>query len=284
MLFGAVFVQFVPGWAERLSRHLHYNEATVQSTVFYGLILLAVLFVMPDGAAGFLRRCADGASRIREQLAERLAAGRERVSSKLAARNADCENPADGGDHLHRQRGRTRIDARRRRREELLDAADRVISRLGPQASMDEIASEAGITKPILYRHFGDKDGLHQALAARYVDALMSALRAAEASAIRAPTSPPGSTHTSRSSSGSPSATASCSAQRTSLERRRSSPSSGGGSPPTAPPRRRRASGGRASTRRSRSRGRTASSEWCGRSASGGWRRARCPASGSSST
>ena len=75
MLFGAVFVQFVPGWAERLSRHLHYNEATVQSTVFYGLILLAALFVMPDGAAGLVRRCAGGASRLREQWAGRSRPG-----------------------------------------------------------------------------------------------------------------------------------------------------------------------------------------------------------------
>ena len=51
MLFGAVFIQFAPGWADHLSKHLHYNEATVQSTVFYGLILLAVLFLMPGGAA-----------------------------------------------------------------------------------------------------------------------------------------------------------------------------------------------------------------------------------------
>jgi AcrR family transcriptional regulator len=41
---------------------------------------------------------------------------------------------------------------------------------------MDEIASEAGITKPILYRHFGDKDGLYEALAQRYVDQLMDEL------------------------------------------------------------------------------------------------------------
>jgi branched-chain amino acid transport system permease protein len=54
MLFGAVFIQFAPGWAERLSKHLHYNEATVQSTVVYGLILLAVLFVLPNGAAGLV--------------------------------------------------------------------------------------------------------------------------------------------------------------------------------------------------------------------------------------
>lgn len=44
-----------------------------------------------------------------------------------------------------------------RRRRELLEAADRVVLRDGPQASMNAIAAEAGITKPILYRHFGDK-------------------------------------------------------------------------------------------------------------------------------
>ncbi len=60
------------------------------------------------------------------------------------------------------------------RRQELLDAAHRVIRRDGPHASMDDVAAEAGITKPILYRHFGDKGGLYRALAERYVWALLS--------------------------------------------------------------------------------------------------------------
>ncbi|MCH0540014.1 TetR/AcrR family transcriptional regulator [Streptomyces sp. MUM 203J] len=65
------------------------------------------------------------------------------------------------------------------RRRELLEAADRVVLRDGPQASMNAIAAEAGITKPILYRHFGDKSGLYRALARRHTDALLAALRAA---------------------------------------------------------------------------------------------------------
>ncbi|MEU2182431.1 TetR family transcriptional regulator [Streptomyces thermolilacinus] len=65
------------------------------------------------------------------------------------------------------------------RRRELLEAADRVVLRDGPQASMNAIAAEAGITKPILYRHFGDKGGLYRALAKRHTDALLAALRAA---------------------------------------------------------------------------------------------------------
>ncbi|MBW5482872.1 TetR family transcriptional regulator [Streptomyces bambusae] len=66
-----------------------------------------------------------------------------------------------------------------RRRRELLEAADRVVLRDGPRASMNAIAAEAGITKPILYRHFGDKAGLYQALAVRHTDALLDSLRAA---------------------------------------------------------------------------------------------------------
>ena len=66
-----------------------------------------------------------------------------------------------------------------RRRRELLEAADRVVLRDGPQASMNAIAAEAGITKPILYRHFGDKGGLFRALAERHIDQLLARLRAA---------------------------------------------------------------------------------------------------------
>lgn len=65
------------------------------------------------------------------------------------------------------------------RRRELLEAADRVVLREGPGASMNAIAAEAGITKPILYRHFGDKGGLYAALAKRHTDALLASLRAA---------------------------------------------------------------------------------------------------------
>lgn len=69
--------------------------------------------------------------------------------------------------------------ATQRRRTELLEAAERVVLREGPEASMNAIAAEAGITKPILYRHFGDKSGLYRALAKRHTDALLATLRAA---------------------------------------------------------------------------------------------------------
>ncbi|MEO3868110.1 TetR/AcrR family transcriptional regulator [Nonomuraea sp. B12E4] len=63
------------------------------------------------------------------------------------------------------------------RRRALLDAADRVILSGGPEVSMAAIAAEAGITKPILYRHFGDKSGLYQALADRHVRTVIAQLR-----------------------------------------------------------------------------------------------------------
>lgn len=63
------------------------------------------------------------------------------------------------------------------RRRALLEAADRVIQREGPEASMASIAAEAGISKPILYRHFGDKSGLYQALAERHTRKLIEAIQ-----------------------------------------------------------------------------------------------------------
>ena len=72
------------------------------------------------------------------------------------------------------------------RREELLDAATRVIRRKGPAAPMDELAAEAGLTKPILYASFGDRAGLASALAERFVNQVAARL----ASALGTPGSP----------------------------------------------------------------------------------------------
>lgn len=63
---------------------------------------------------------------------------------------------------------------RSRRREELLDAAIEAIQTHGPGATMEQLARAGGITKPILYRHFGDRDGLLGAIATRYSGELMA--------------------------------------------------------------------------------------------------------------
>src|SRR4029450_7094161 len=73
------------------------------------------------------------------------------------------------------------------RRAELLDAAERAIRRIGPRASMDELAAEAGITKPILYSHFGDKAGLVTALAERVAGQLNAAVIGGLTSSQRQP-------------------------------------------------------------------------------------------------
>ena len=79
---------------------------------------------------------------------------------------------------LRRRVASEAVDARRaQRREELLDAAVRAIQREGPDVSMDALAAEAGVTKPILYRHFGDKGGLCHALAERHFDSIQNIAR-----------------------------------------------------------------------------------------------------------
>ena len=77
---------------------------------------------------------------------------------------------------------------RRARREELVGAALKAISRHGPGAGMEEIAAVAGTSKTVLYRHFADKDQLYLAVATRVDERVAGALRAAiaEASGFRA--------------------------------------------------------------------------------------------------
>lgn len=70
-------------------------------------------------------------------------------------------------------------EERAARRDALLDAAVEAIRRHGPGVSMEDLAKAAGVTKPILYRHFGHRDGLTTALATRFADGLQATLRAA---------------------------------------------------------------------------------------------------------
>lgn len=69
------------------------------------------------------------------------------------------------------------------RRAELLDAALRVIRREGDSVAMEAIAAEAGITRPILYRHFGDVGGLYRTIAEDYTIKLSGRFNLAVANA-----------------------------------------------------------------------------------------------------
>lgn len=51
VLFGALFIEFVPIWTADLNKQA--------PTVFYGVVLALLLFLLPSGAAGLLRRLAD---------------------------------------------------------------------------------------------------------------------------------------------------------------------------------------------------------------------------------
>lgn len=67
-------------------------------------------------------------------------------------------------------------DRRERRRAAFVEAADRVIREQGPGISMADVARAAGVTKPVLYRHFEDKGDLYAAIAKHYVAELMDTL------------------------------------------------------------------------------------------------------------
>lgn len=60
----------------------------------------------------------------------------------------------------------------------MLAAAVRVIRSVGPDATMAEIAAEATVTKPILYRTVGDRDALTVALSELLIDRINTATEA----------------------------------------------------------------------------------------------------------
>ncbi|GAA3871016.1 TetR/AcrR family transcriptional regulator [Saccharothrix violaceirubra] len=79
---------------------------------------------------------------------------------------------------------RTGTDSRRERwkghretrRAEFVEAAIRAVARLGPDVGMDDIAAEAGVSKPVLYRHFTDKTDLYLAVGRRGTAMLLDRL------------------------------------------------------------------------------------------------------------
>lgn len=79
----------------------------------------------------------------------------------------------------HEERLALRAEILERKRQRFLDAAIGVVRREGPAVSMSEIAHEAGVTKPIVYRAFGDREGLTRAIADRFADELAQSLQRA---------------------------------------------------------------------------------------------------------
>jgi AcrR family transcriptional regulator len=72
------------------------------------------------------------------------------------------------------ERGRRRLPVAERR-ELIVEAAGRLFGERGYDgARLDDIAAAAGVTKPILYRHFDSKRDLYLVLLARHRDDLQS--------------------------------------------------------------------------------------------------------------
>lgn len=71
---------------------------------------------------------------------------------------------------------RERDDRRAERRTQLLEAAVGAIREIGPGVTMEQLAKAGGVTKPILYRHFGDRDGLISAIAEQYASDLLTSV------------------------------------------------------------------------------------------------------------
>ncbi len=70
---------------------------------------------------------------------------------------------------------RTRRGRSASRRRALLDAAQRLIRSRGPDVSIEQIAAEAGVSRPIVYRHFGDRQGMAEAIAEDAISRAMAA-------------------------------------------------------------------------------------------------------------
>jgi AcrR family transcriptional regulator len=61
------------------------------------------------------------------------------------------------------------------RREQLLDIGRRLFAERGFEGtSIEEIAAKAGVSKPVVYEHFGGKEGLYAVVVDREVDRLLT--------------------------------------------------------------------------------------------------------------
>jgi AcrR family transcriptional regulator len=68
---------------------------------------------------------------------------------------------------------------REERRKALIDAAVRAVRRHGAGAGMDQIAAEAGTSKPVVYRYFTDKADLYLAVGQRVAQGLVDQITTA---------------------------------------------------------------------------------------------------------
>lgn len=83
------------------------------------------------------------------------------------------------GANARARRSRVRL-TRGERREQLIDVARALFAERGLDGtSVEEIAAHAGVSKPVVYEHFGGKEGLYAVVVDREVRTLHDGIRAA---------------------------------------------------------------------------------------------------------
>ncbi|CAB4871908.1 unannotated protein [freshwater metagenome] len=85
--------------------------------------------------------------------------------------------PPDPAELASSGRVRTRMSGNQRR-EQLLDVGRSLFAERGFDAtSVEEIATKAGVSKPVVYEHFGGKEGLYAVVVDREVQKLTDAIK-----------------------------------------------------------------------------------------------------------
>src|SRR4051794_12738928 len=78
-----------------------------------------------------------------------------------------------------RGNSRTRMTGKERR-EQLLDIGRSLFAEKGFEGtSVEEIAAKAGVSKPVVYEHFGGKEGLYAVVVDREVESLLGTITGA---------------------------------------------------------------------------------------------------------
>ncbi|MEC8998836.1 MAG: TetR/AcrR family transcriptional regulator [Actinomycetota bacterium] len=102
------------------------------------------------------------------------------MESELAAVSGEVTTVATGPSATGSGNGSSRMPAAERRRQ-ILDVALEAFGRSGyHDTSMNAVAAEAGVTKPVLYQHFASKHDLFEVLLTETGDALLRAIESAE--------------------------------------------------------------------------------------------------------
>src|SRR3954454_20963609 len=93
-----------------------------------------------------------------------------------AERSGPSTGASDSGGSGGRNGGRARMTGKERR-EQLLDVGRKLFAEKGFEGtSVEEIAATAQVSKPVVYEHFGGKEGLYAVVVDREIRTLLEAV------------------------------------------------------------------------------------------------------------